>query len=126
VKKYSSYIAGPMTGYKDYNFPAFYAKAAEERAKGYDVINPAELDDLDGDLTQPWDFYLRRDLVVLAECNRIVLLDGWEKSKGACLEVHIGKKLGFEIVYPSGYKRSYLPAGAKGLEQHRAQELVPA
>lgn len=97
-----TYIAGPMTGYEDYNFPAFYAKAAEERANGCTVINPAELDDQSEDgLDLPWDFYLRRDLRVLADCNRIVLLPGWEKSKGANLEVHIGKELGFEIVYPA-------------------------
>lgn len=117
--KRKSYIAGPMTGYKDYNFPAFYAKAAEERAKGYDVINPAELDDADGDLTKPWDFYLRRDLIVLAECNRIVLLDGWEKSKGANLEVHIGRELGFEIVYPSGRVIRYTPSGAAAHDNQR-------
>lgn len=114
-----TYVAGPMTGYKDYNFPAFYAKAAEERAKGYDVINPAELDDADGDLTRPWDFYLRRDLIVLAECNRIVLLDGWEKSKGANLEVHIGRQLGFEIVYPSGRVVQYTPSGAAAHDKQR-------
>lgn len=115
----NTYVAGPMSGYKDYNFPAFYAKAAEERAKDYTVINPAELDDDDGDLTRPWDFYLRRDLRVLAECNRIVLLDGWENSHGANLEVHIGKALGFEIVYPSGETVQYDPVGQRALEAHR-------
>lgn len=110
VTDYSTYIAGPMSGYPEHNFPAFYAKAAEQRALGYKVINPAELDDQDGDLTKPWDFYLRRDLHFLAECNRIVLLDGWEKSKGAQLEHHIGKTLGFEIVYPNGFVKQFRPA----------------
>lgn len=95
-----TYVAGPMTGYVEFNFPAFHAKAAEERAKGHVVINPAELDEADGDLTQPWDFYLRRDLRVIADCNRIVLLPGWTKSKGARLEHHIAQELGFQIVYP--------------------------
>lgn len=114
-----TYIAGPMTGYEDYNFPAFYAKAAEERAKGHTVINPAELDDADGDLTKPWDFYLRRDLRVIADCNRIVLLPGWEHSKGANLEVHVGRELGFEIVYPSGRTVRYSPSGAAAHDEQR-------
>jgi hypothetical protein len=96
-----TYIAGPMTGYPEFNFPAFYAKAAEERAKGHVVINPAELDDqAEEGLGLPWDFYLRRDLKVIADCNRIVLLPGWTRSKGAQLEHTIAQALGFQIVYP--------------------------
>lgn len=37
------YIAGPMSGKKDYNYPAFEAAAAEIRAAGYNVISPHEL-----------------------------------------------------------------------------------
>ena len=37
------YIAGPMTGKKDHNFPAFEAAAKRLRDKGHFVINPAEL-----------------------------------------------------------------------------------
>ena len=38
------YLAGPMAGYKDHNFPAFNAKAAELRALGHEVFNPAEIE----------------------------------------------------------------------------------
>lgn len=114
------YVAGPMSGYEDFNHPAFHAKAAELRAAGHEVINPAEFDAEIGP-DQPWDTYLRRDLVLLAEqCNRIVLLPGWENSPGANLEVSVGKALGFEIVYPSGETVQYNPAGAAALEAHRA------
>ena len=37
------YIAGPMTGLPELNFPAFHAEAARLRAFGYEVINPAEI-----------------------------------------------------------------------------------
>lgn len=114
-----TYIAGPMTGYPEYNHPAFHAKAAELRAAGYDVINPAEFDAEIG-LDQPWDAYLRRDLVLVAkECNRIVCLPGWSNSKGATLEVYVGKKLGFEIVYPSGRTYRPVPSGQAALDAHR-------
>lgn len=36
------YLAGPMTGIADYNFPAFNAAAARLRAVGFDVVNPAD------------------------------------------------------------------------------------
>ncbi|MDP4455455.1 DUF4406 domain-containing protein, partial [Escherichia coli] len=37
------YIAGPMTGYPDYNRAAFNAKASELMAEGHIVLNPAML-----------------------------------------------------------------------------------
>jgi hypothetical protein len=34
------YIAGPMTGIPDSNYPAFNQAEIELRAAGYDVLNP--------------------------------------------------------------------------------------
>lgn len=109
-----------MSGIRDFNHPAFHAKAAELRATGEDVINPAEFDAEVGP-DQPWEVYLRRDLVLLAEkCDKIVLLPGWEDSKGATLERYVGEKLGMTIIYPGGDTHEYEPAGAAALEAHRA------
>ena len=36
------YLAGPMTGRKDWSHPAFHAAAIEPRARGYFVANPSE------------------------------------------------------------------------------------
>lgn len=38
------YLSGPMTGYPNFNFPAFNERAAEWRREGWDVFNPAETD----------------------------------------------------------------------------------
>ena len=114
-----TYIAGPMSGIEDFNFPAFNAKAAELRSAGESVINPAEFDAEIGP-DQPWETYLRRDLVLLAqECDKIVLLDGWENSNGANVERWVGEKLGFTIVYPDGTVTKYDPSGAAALAAHR-------
>ncbi|EGO2557451.1 DUF4406 domain-containing protein [Escherichia coli] len=48
------YIAGPMTGYPDYNRAAFNAKASELMAEGHIVLNPAVLP---GGLCQSGDFH---------------------------------------------------------------------
>jgi hypothetical protein len=79
------YIAGPMTGLPEHNFPAFNEMAKALRGKGHEVINPAELD-AGETMTHSWDYYLRRDIKKLMDCEGIVLLLGWEKSKGALLE----------------------------------------
>jgi hypothetical protein len=91
------YLSGPMTGIPLFNFPAFHAAAAELRAKGYDVVNPAELDEAD-EKQMEWSDYLRRDIAQLVTCQGIAMLPGWENSKGAQLERHIADALGMEAI----------------------------
>jgi hypothetical protein len=70
------YIAGPMTGLPDFNFPAFNAAAAAWRAAGWDVLNPAEA--FDGATDKPYKEYVRHDMVLLRSCDAIALLPGWD------------------------------------------------
>jgi hypothetical protein len=92
------YLSGPMTGLPLFNVPAFNAAAAELRARGFEVVNPAELDLAD---TAPmaWADYLRRDIPQLCRCDTIALLPGWEASKGARLEAHIAAELDMARIY---------------------------
>lgn len=106
------YLAGPMTGLPQFNFPAFNAKAAELRAAGWHVENPAEHGHIDGAV---WADYLRWDISRIATCGSIHLLPGWSKSKGANLEVYIALVLGMEI---------QLDACAEAVDQATADHLI--
>jgi hypothetical protein len=90
------YIAGPMTGIPDHNFPLFNEVAAKLRAADWEVINPAEHGVVEGAV---WADYLRYDIKKLMDCGAIYLLPGWEQSKGASLEVMIARRLGFKFYY---------------------------
>lgn len=90
-----TYIAGPMTGIPEFNYPAFNAVAAQLRAEGVEVVNPAEQDS--GSTGKPWDFYMRLGLRGLLECDAVVLLPGWKASRGARLERLIAEELGMRI-----------------------------
>jgi hypothetical protein len=92
------YIAGPMSGLPEHNFPAFHQAAERWRAAGYEVVNPAEHDAECG-TEMPWDFYLRRDLKLLTDCAGIVLLVGWWSSRGAILENHVARALGLTVFH---------------------------
>ena len=89
-----TYIAGPMTGLPDLNFPAFHAAAAELRALGHTVVNPAEINP---DHHMSWEACMRKDIAELVTCHHIHLLAGWEGSRGATLEHHIAERLGLTI-----------------------------
>ena len=77
------YVAGPMTGIQDLNFPAFHAATATLRAAGHHVANPAEINP---DPTAEWTDCMFEDLKQLSKCDGIVMLPGWEKSPGAQIE----------------------------------------
>ena len=97
-----TYISGPMTGYPDHNFPAFFVAADKLNKMGKTVVNPAELDLDEQGPIRPWSYYLRRDLKILLDCHEVVALKGWEESKGASLEVHVAKELGMAIFIFNG------------------------
>jgi Domain of unknown function (DUF4406) len=97
MTKMRIYIAGPMTGLPDLNFPAFHAEAARLRALGWEVVNPAELN---LDPSALWADCMRADITALVTCKFIRLLPGWEKSKGATLEAHIAERLGMHVIQP--------------------------
>lgn len=99
------YLAGPMSGIEQFNFPAFREAAESLRAAGVDIVSPVEMDDNDGigdealasedgdasKLSMTWAQLLARDVMILgdeteAAVDGIVFLPGWIASRGARLE----------------------------------------
>lgn len=89
------YLSGPMTGLPDHNFPAFEAARLQLRAEGFEVLCPAEAGKVDG---WAWEQYLRRDLRMVLDAEAVIVLPGWEKSRGARLETHVAEGLGMPVV----------------------------
>jgi hypothetical protein len=102
------YLAGPMSGIPQFNYPAFHAAAAALRAMGHEVVNPADCDpteyqvaamaSVDGSHesiahlpNSSWGCILAEDVKTIAEdgIEGIVVLPGWENSRGAKLEVFV-------------------------------------
>lgn len=88
------YVAGPMTGVVDLNFPAFHEAAGALRQLGCEVFNPA---DTAGPKT--YREYLTIDLDwICRQADAIALLPGWQNSKGARAERATAEALGLQIV----------------------------
>lgn len=118
MKTVKLYVAGGMSGIKDLNFPAFHAETARLRALGFDVINPAEINNENPadaltmtpeQLISHWRKCMRADITKLMECDGIVMLDGWTASKGATLEHHNAYHLGMHI-FSAGTLTAYSEA----------------
>ena len=90
------YLSGQMTGLPEFNYPKFNYVAKKIRSnETYQVINPAEW--FEGKTNLPRHWYMRQDIQNLLKVDGIVMLDGWQHSKGARLELAIANELGLEI-----------------------------
>jgi nucleoside 2-deoxyribosyltransferase len=90
------YIAGPMSGYKNFNYDAFNAAAEVLREAGYRVLNPAEFDG--GGQDDSFHNYMRKDLsIIIAEADALVCLQDWETSAGAKNEVTVARAIGVPV-----------------------------
>lgn len=111
------YVAGPMRGIPEFNFPAFHEATARLRRDGHTVFSPAEKDNQrhgvdisKGNATGNEDiaakehgFNLREALgvdlaFICAEADAVALLPGWENSKGATAERAAAVALGLQII----------------------------
>lgn len=95
----SIYIAGPMTGYPEFNFPAFKRAAEKYHHLGWTVFNPADKSSEEavvahssfgeGDgaalVASGWSFReaYKWDTDRVIAADAIYMLKGWEASPGA-------------------------------------------
>lgn len=114
------YIAGPMSGYAEFNFPKFFAVEEKLKAEGWEVFNPANKEDeaelskdisyIDGNVEglMKNGFNFRKtfkwDVVKVISADAIYMLKGWEHSPGATGEHGVAvamqsKYPEYEIIY---------------------------
>lgn len=93
------YIAGPMTGLPEYNYPAFIEAAKMLTAAHPDavIINPAE--NFDRQTGLPYPTYIRRSFEQVLASTELYVLAGWMSSKGARAELTMAKLLDLVIVF---------------------------
>ena len=87
------YLSGSVTNDPDFRNKFAYAELYFKK-RGVKVLNPVK-HEKDG---KAWAYYLRKDLRKLTKCQGIILLDGWENSKGAKLELKVAQELGFKVI----------------------------
>ena len=110
------YLAGPMRGIPNFNFPAFHHAAEILRLGGHEVFSPAEHDiktngpeignnptGSEEIATKKCGFSIREALGadtawICAHAECVALLPGWENSKGANAEKALAEALGLQVI----------------------------
>ena len=92
------YLSGKITGTTDYK-ERF--QDAESKARfsfpSAEIINPVTIGEV-LPVGSSWKAYMDLSIDALKKCNAIMMLDGWEDSKGACVEYYLAKEWGYLII----------------------------
>ena len=89
------YLSGAITSQPDFKN---YFKKYEDELHYYgikDIFNPAATH---WPKDVKWEVCMKFDIKILMDCDCLVLLPNWEKSKGANLETYLCRKLGIRII----------------------------
>lgn len=104
IKNHIIMISGPMTGYQDNNRPALNALEHDINLCFPDaiVLNPAVLP-----AGMSWEEYMVITRSMVEVCNIILMMTGWEKSRGAKDELGRAINIGREVILEAEF-REYL------------------
>ena len=99
------YIAGPMSGLPDNNYPAFDAAAERLKAEGHRVINPADTSRMVDQnrafwyhTEATWLDYMVENMRRMKHATAIHFLPNWENSYGARIEALVAEKMSLKEI----------------------------
>lgn len=105
------YISGPISGLSEAVFKKNFADAANLLdGQGFIPVNPTEITAdcgeicesagtfEDGSFKHSWKCYMKYDIIKLLDCDAIYMIEGWEQSRGAQLELAIATGLELPIL----------------------------
>jgi len=95
IKELVVYLSGAISGRDDGDASRHFSSidALLEMA-GKIVFNPMDIE-----VKGTWEDYMKEGIAALVDSDCVLMLDGWEKSRGASLERIIAFELGLPIYY---------------------------
>lgn len=95
------YLAGPMKGFPEHNYPTFTRVATILRRLGHEVYSPAEFKpEHASEAYETFPFrhaFARYAAYITTQADAIVMLPGWEHSNGATTEAMLAGNCGIPL-----------------------------
>ena len=98
------YLSGEISGLDIRVARERFAKAENLwKNLGVEVVNPLK----NGlSIEDDWIKHISRDLELLNECKYVYMMEGWQRSVGACVEYDFSVRTGKKIYFESNMKRN--------------------
>jgi hypothetical protein len=94
------YLAGPMTGIPEFNFPLFIQVCEYLRERELTILSPHEIDHGETDENRgslSYGAYMRAGLRLMLDCDGVIVLPGWKESQGVRVELALAKACEMEL-----------------------------
>lgn len=88
------YISGRITGIEAQAEILFNQAEIALKNKGYTVVNPMKLPHQHD---KTWESYMKECVIALMACDAVFVLDNWQESKGAKVEIALSVHLNLKI-----------------------------
>jgi nucleoside 2-deoxyribosyltransferase len=96
------YLSGKVSGLADLNKPKFAKYEEILLLHGWEVFNPHSIAPPTPPLkkggSDEWAYYMRHCIKALMDCDIVAVLDDWQQSRGAMIEVQTALDLGMQVV----------------------------
>jgi len=114
------YLSGPITGKANFNVEEFKKYENKFKNLNFNVVNPhnlfskdevsemyEKLDNQEITFEEFHGFFMRRDIIEMMSCDFVALLNGYETSKGANIEVNLARNINMPIIDAVTLKRIF-------------------
>lgn len=112
------YLAGPMSGYPEYNYPVFEDAARVLRMTGVKLVSPHEVAWPDNheklSETDLWEYMMKATGKALNNCQGIILMKGWPQSRGAKAELEFAMAHNWPVWF---YHEYFMTNMNKGVDE---------
>lgn len=119
-----AYLSGPMTGIPEYNYPEFERVTKYLRAKDMEVVSPHEIPAPVEELKDEalWEYYMAKCKEQVAECDTIILMEGWPESRGARQELQWAIEQHMPVYFIHPYSLEIWLMSRPDIKEHKHEE----
>jgi hypothetical protein len=100
-KEKKIYLSGGISGRKyEQVMVQFEQMEYYLKTHGHEVVNPAKF----GVDERSWEDYMKMSVIEMMSCDAILMLQGWQNSRGATIERNLAWNLNIPVYYEKEFE----------------------